>query len=42
MDGNALFKDEKLEEAMQLNEMAIAYMGDDFMFQLFGMYRDMV
>ncbi|KAM2595045.1 hypothetical protein TB2_039646 [Malus domestica] len=22
--------------------MAIAYMGDDFMFQLFGTYRDMV
>ncbi|KAM1778308.1 hypothetical protein ACFX12_039818 [Malus domestica] len=40
MDGNALFKDEKLEEAMQLYEMAIAYMGDDFMFQLFGKYRD--
>ncbi|KAI4384664.1 hypothetical protein MLD38_002786 [Melastoma candidum] len=41
MDGNALFKDEKLEEAMQQYEMAIAYMGDDFMFQLFGKYRDM-
>ncbi|KAM1124287.1 hypothetical protein ACFX2H_039348 [Malus domestica] len=32
MDGNALFKEEKLEEAMQQYEMAIAYMGDDFMF----------
>ncbi|KAL3537449.1 hypothetical protein ACH5RR_000815 [Cinchona calisaya] len=41
MDGNALFKDDKLEEAMQQYEMAIAYMGDDFMFQLFGKYRDM-
>ncbi|KAG9456466.1 hypothetical protein H6P81_000974 [Aristolochia fimbriata] len=41
MEGNALFKDEKLEEAMQQYEMAIAYMGDDFMFQLFGKYRDM-
>lgn len=74
MDGNALFKEEKLEEAMQQYEMviinslffffndatilcifcfefyelhsgssipqAIAYMGDDFMFQLFGKYRD--
>lgn len=41
MEGNALFKEEKLEEAMQQYEMAIAYMGDDFMFQLFGKYRDM-
>ncbi|KAJ7949192.1 Peptidylprolyl isomerase [Quillaja saponaria] len=41
MDGNALFKDEKLEEAMQQYEMAIAYMGDDFMFQLYGKYQDM-
>ncbi|XP_021736171.1 peptidyl-prolyl cis-trans isomerase FKBP42-like [Chenopodium quinoa] len=41
MDGNALFKEVKLEEAMQQYEMAIAYMGDDFMFQLFGKYRDM-
>ncbi|XP_043690457.1 peptidyl-prolyl cis-trans isomerase FKBP42-like [Telopea speciosissima] len=41
MEGNALFNDEKLEEAMQQYEMAIAYMGDDFMFQLFGKYRDM-
>ncbi|KAA8520230.1 hypothetical protein F0562_014486 [Nyssa sinensis] len=41
MDGNALFKEEKLELAMQQYEMAIAYMGDDFMFQLFGKYRDM-
>ncbi|XP_010523670.1 PREDICTED: peptidyl-prolyl cis-trans isomerase FKBP42 [Tarenaya hassleriana] len=41
MDGNALFKEEKLEEAMQQYEMAIAYMGDDFMFQLYGKYRDM-
>lgn len=40
MDGNALFKEEKLDEAMQQYEMAIAYMGDDFMFQLFGKYRD--
>lgn len=41
MDGNTFFKEEKLEEAMQQYEMAIAYMGDDFMFQLFGKYRDM-
>ncbi|KAL2939905.1 Peptidyl-prolyl cis-trans isomerase FKBP42 [Bienertia sinuspersici] len=41
MDGNDLFKEEKLEEAMQQYEMAIAYMGDDFMFQLFGKYHDM-
>ncbi|GLU00291.1 hypothetical protein SLE2022_176690 [Rubroshorea leprosula] len=41
MDGNALFKEDKFEEAMQQYEMAIAYMGDDFMFQLFGKYRDM-
>lgn len=41
MDGNAFFKEDKLEEAMQQYEMAIAYMGDDFMFQLFGKYRDM-
>ncbi|KAF9592728.1 hypothetical protein IFM89_017298 [Coptis chinensis] len=41
MEGNVLFKDEKLEEAMQQYEMAIAYMGDDFMFQLMGKYRDM-
>ncbi|RWR77740.1 peptidyl-prolyl cis-trans isomerase FKBP42 [Cinnamomum micranthum f. kanehirae] len=40
MEGNAYFKDDKLEEAMQQYEMAIAYMGDDFMFQLFGKYRD--
>nr|CAD1818441.1 unnamed protein product [Ananas comosus var. bracteatus] len=41
VEGNAHFKDEKLQEAMQQYEMAIAYMGDDFMFQLFGKYRDM-
>lgn len=41
MAGNGLFKDEKLDEAMQQYEMAIAYMGDDFMFQLFGKYQDM-
>ncbi|KAM0943649.1 putative peptidylprolyl isomerase [Dioscorea sansibarensis] len=41
LEGNVYFKDEKLEEAMQQYEMAIAYMGDDFMFQLFGKYRDM-
>ncbi|EPS72809.1 hypothetical protein M569_01946, partial [Genlisea aurea] len=39
-NGNAFFKEEKLEEAMQQYEMAIAYLGDDFMFQLFGKYRD--
>ncbi|CAF2124776.1 unnamed protein product [Brassica napus] len=41
MDGNNLFKEDKLEEAMQQYEMAIAYMGDDFMFQLYGKYHDM-
>ncbi|XP_010916306.1 peptidyl-prolyl cis-trans isomerase FKBP42 isoform X2 [Elaeis guineensis] len=41
MEGNSYFKEEKLPEAMQQYEMAIAYMGDDFMFQLFGKYRDM-
>ncbi|KAL2511634.1 Peptidyl-prolyl cis-trans isomerase FKBP42 [Abeliophyllum distichum] len=41
MDGNALFKEEKLEEAMKQYEMAIAYLGDDFMFQMFGKYWDM-
>ncbi|EEF44615.1 fk506 binding protein, putative [Ricinus communis] len=41
MDGNAFFKEEKLEEAMQQYEMALAYLNDDFMFQLFGKYRDM-
>lgn len=41
MDGNTLFKEEKLEEAMQQYAMAITYMGDDFMFQLFGKYHDM-
>ncbi|XP_074565490.1 peptidyl-prolyl cis-trans isomerase FKBP42-like isoform X2 [Curcuma longa] len=41
VEGNDYFKEEKLEEAMQRYEMAIAYMGDDFMFQLFGKYRDM-
>lgn len=41
IEGNTYFKEEKLEEAMQQYEMAVAYMGDDFMFQLFGKYRDM-
>ncbi|KAK3119734.1 hypothetical protein QOZ80_9AG0674450 [Eleusine coracana subsp. coracana] len=41
VEGNGYFKEKKLEEAMQQYEMAIAYMGDDFMFQLFGKYRDM-
>ncbi|KAF3772151.1 Peptidyl-prolyl cis-trans isomerase [Nymphaea thermarum] len=41
MQGNDIFKEGKLEEAIQQYEMAIAYMGDDFMFQLFGKYRDM-
>lgn len=39
--GNELFKEDKLAEAMQQYEMALAYMGDDFMFQLFGKYKDM-
>ncbi|TVU26959.1 hypothetical protein EJB05_29536 [Eragrostis curvula] len=41
VEGNEYFKEKKLEEAMQQYEMAVAYMGDDFMFQLFGKYRDM-
>ncbi|KAL6642244.1 hypothetical protein ACP70R_020425 [Stipagrostis hirtigluma subsp. patula] len=41
IEGNEYFKEKKLDEAMQQYEMAIAYMGDDFMFQLFGKYRDM-
>jgi len=40
-EGNELFKEDKLAEAMQQYEMALAYMGDDFMFQLFGKYKDM-
>ncbi|KAL4194824.1 hypothetical protein AMTRI_Chr05g61460 [Amborella trichopoda] len=39
--GNGHFKEERLEEAMQQYEIAIAYIGDDFMFQLFGKYKDM-
>lgn len=39
--GNELFKEDKLAEAMQQYEMALAYMGDDFMFQLFGKYKEM-
>eukprot|EP00249_Psilotum_nudum_P013799 c24519_g1_i2 orf=250-1101(+) len=41
VEGNQFFKDEKLELAIQQYEMALAYMGDDFMFQLFGKYKDM-
>lgn len=41
VDGNELFKEGKIAEAMQQYEMALAYMGDDFMFQLFGKYHDM-
>nr|TKW12828.1 hypothetical protein SEVIR_5G060460v2 [Setaria viridis]TKW12829.1 hypothetical protein SEVIR_5G060460v2 [Setaria viridis] len=41
IEGNEYFKEKKFEEAKQQYEMAIAYMGDDFMFQLFGKYRDM-
>ncbi|KAJ7519882.1 hypothetical protein O6H91_20G059300 [Diphasiastrum complanatum] len=41
VDGNEAFKEDKLEVAMQQYEMALAYMGDDFMFQLFGKYKDM-
>ncbi|URD83007.1 peptidylprolyl [Musa troglodytarum] len=41
VEGNDYFKEKKVDEAMQQYEMAIAYMGDDFMFQLFGKYRDM-
>lgn len=39
-DGNQLFNDNKLEEAIQQYEMALAYMNDEFMFQLFGKYKD--
>ncbi|XP_002962267.2 peptidyl-prolyl cis-trans isomerase FKBP42 [Selaginella moellendorffii] len=41
VDGNDAFKEDKVGEAMQKYEMALAYMGDDFMFQLFGKYKDM-
>ncbi|CAM6012542.1 unnamed protein product [Sphagnum balticum] len=41
VDGNELFKEGKIAAAMQQYEMALAFMGDDFMFQLFGKYRDM-
>ncbi|KAM0878372.1 hypothetical protein ACQ4PT_034920 [Festuca glaucescens] len=41
LEGNDYFKEKKFDEAMQQYEMAVAYMGDDFMFQLFGKYRDM-
>ncbi|BBN16786.1 hypothetical protein MPTK1_7g09270 [Marchantia polymorpha subsp. ruderalis] len=41
VDGNEFFKENKFEEAIQQYEMALAYMGDDFMFQLFGKYKDM-
>lgn len=40
-EGNQLFKDEKIEEAIQQYEMALAYMNDEFMFQLFGKYKDL-
>uniref|UniRef100_A0A0D6QY77 peptidylprolyl isomerase n=1 Tax=Araucaria cunninghamii TaxID=56994 RepID=A0A0D6QY77_ARACU len=40
-EGNEFFKEGKLAEAMHQYEMALAYMGDDFMFQLFGKYKDM-
>lgn len=40
-EGNQLFKDDKIEEAIQQYEMALAYMNDDFMFQLFGKYKDL-
>ncbi|CAM6121414.1 unnamed protein product [Calypogeia fissa] len=41
VDGNELYKEDKVEEAIQQYEMALAYMGDDFMFQLYGKYKDM-
>lgn len=41
VDGNELFKEGKIAEAMQQYEMALALMGDDFMFQLYGKYHDM-
>ncbi|KAL3680264.1 hypothetical protein R1sor_023220 [Riccia sorocarpa] len=41
IDGNEFFRENKFEEAVQQYEMALAYMGDDFMFQLFGKYKDM-
>ncbi|KAH7279338.1 hypothetical protein KP509_37G015300 [Ceratopteris richardii] len=40
-EGNQLFKDDKIEAAMQQYEMALSYMNDDFMFQLFGKYKDL-
>ncbi|MCO5613267.1 hypothetical protein L7F22_067543 [Adiantum nelumboides] len=40
-EGNQLFRDDKIEAAIQQYEMALAYMNDDFMFQLFGKYKDL-
>lgn len=40
-EGNQLFKEDKIEAAIQQYEMALAYMNDDFMFQLFGKYKDL-
>eukprot|EP00271_Cylindrocystis_brebissonii_P016983 TRINITY_DN4234_c0_g1_i1.p1 TRINITY_DN4234_c0_g1~~TRINITY_DN4234_c0_g1_i1.p1 ORF type:complete len:206 (-),score=54.85 TRINITY_DN4234_c0_g1_i1:358-975(-) len=37
-EGNALFKADKIEEAIRQYEMALGFMGDDFMFQMFGKY----
>lgn len=40
-EGNVLFKDEKLEEAMHQYEMAISYIGRNVMLQLSGKNRSM-
>lgn len=41
VDGNLAFKGDDVEEAMHQYEIALGYMDDDFMFQMFGKYRDM-
>eukprot|EP00897_Mesotaenium_endlicherianum_P005890 jgi/Mesen1/5329/ME000266S04519 len=40
-EGNELFKNEMYEDAAKQYEMAIGHMNDDFMFQMFGKYRNM-
>ncbi|GBG66625.1 hypothetical protein CBR_g66761 [Chara braunii] len=39
--GNELFQEGKFEEAAKKYEMALSYMGEEFMFQLEGKYRDL-
>ncbi|CAI7810875.1 unnamed protein product [Closterium sp. NIES-53] len=39
--GNEAFRGDNMEEALREYEMALGYMGDEFMMQMFGKYRDM-